>query len=121
MGIRRRSGRLFGIEDRYGQHAAIVSREFESRFFPDGALGRRFVYRWGTQAGLQSDYEIVGVVENVKRQEFSDDDRPAFYGLDRQSPGVNHFLLRTSGHPRTVLPAVREIGVSANPKSWRVS
>jgi predicted permease len=108
IGIRRLSGRSFGIDDRYGRHAAVVSREFEARFFPEGAVGRRFVYRWGTAPGLQSDYEIIGVVENVKRQEFSDDDRPAFYGFDRQSGGVNHFLLRASGDPRSVLPAVRE-------------
>jgi hypothetical protein len=69
MGIRRVNGRLFGSDDRYGTHAAVVSRAFEVRFFPDGAVGRRFRYRWGTDSKLAFDYVVVGVVENVKRQD----------------------------------------------------
>lgn len=107
MGIRRVSGRLFAIGDRYGAHAAVVSRGFEARFFPAGAVGRRFRHVYGAKYELSQHYEIIGVVENVKRQEFSDDDRPAFYGFDRQAGNVSQFLVRTSGAPRTVLPAVR--------------
>ena len=51
----------------------------------------------------------MGVVDDVKRQEFSDDDRPSFYSFDRQTWGgpETHFLVRAVGDVAGLLPAIR--------------
>jgi ABC-type antimicrobial peptide transport system permease subunit len=93
----------------YGGGAAIVSREFERRFFPDGAVNRRFRQVYGANYELSVEFQVVGVVDDVKRQEFSDDERPAFYSYDRQGGGgSSYFAIRGSGDVASVLPAVRE-------------
>jgi predicted permease len=111
MRIRLLSGRFFSIavDHPADSAAAVVSAEFERRFFPAGAVNRRFRRVYGADYELSSHFHIVGVVDDVKRQEFSDDERPSFYSFDRQGSGVSqtHFVIRASGDVRAVLPSVR--------------
>jgi putative ABC transport system permease protein len=110
MRIRRLGGRLFDPSDRPADSAAaVVSREFERRFFPEGAVNRRFRQVYGANFDLSRAFHIVGVVDDAKRQEFSDDDRPSFYMFDRQTWGgpETHFVVRVSGDVAGLLPAVR--------------
>jgi hypothetical protein len=99
------SGRGFDSSDVAGGYSAVVSAEFERRFFPEGAIGRRFVS--GNRFDPSNAIRIVGVVANVKRQDPTDDERPAYYIYDRQGGTPNHFLIRSSGDSSSLLPAVR--------------
>ena len=109
MRIRLLSGRLFEASDRPADSAAaVVSREFERRFFPEGAVGRRFRQVYGANYDLSAHFHIVGVVDDAKREEFSDDDRPSFYSFDRQMGTIaTCFVLRASRDVTSLLPAVR--------------
>jgi len=105
MGMNVLKGRGFEQTDTDGPSVAIVSLEFERRFFPEGALNRRFTL--GPPFARSAPYEIVGVVPDVKRQEPTDDIRPAYYIYDRRGGTPNHFVMRTSGDPSVLLPAAR--------------
>jgi predicted permease len=110
MRIRLLNGRLFDPSDRPGDSAAaVVSREFERRFFPGGAVGQRFRQVYGANHQLSAHFHVVGVVEDAKRQEFSDDDRPSFYSFDRQMSGTTatYFVVRAAVDAGALLPAVR--------------
>jgi ABC-type antimicrobial peptide transport system permease subunit len=133
MRIRLLNGRLFTGADRPADSAAaVVSREFERRFFPAGALNHRFRQVYGANYELSAYFHVVGVVDDVKRQEFSDDDRPSFYSFDRQISGSSqtYFVVRASGDVSSLLPAVRRaindvspqlVVTSMNPLEVRVA
>jgi hypothetical protein len=106
MGIRLLAGRDFNPADA-GVNVAIVSAEFERQLLPDGAIGRQFKAVYGERLELATQYEIIGVVASVKRQDPMDDDRALFYAYGRFGVLQNHFLARTSGDPSTVLQAMR--------------
>jgi hypothetical protein len=107
LGIRFLSGRDFVPSDAAGIDVAVVSSEFEKRFLPGGATGRRFKSVYGERFELAVEYQILGVVVSVKRQDPTDDDRPLFYGYSRQGGLQSQFLARTSGDPSAILPAMR--------------
>ena len=110
MRMRLLNGRLFNSSDRPGDsNAAVVSRQFERQFFPDGAVNRRFRGVYGANYDLSVHFHVIGVVDDVKRQEFSDDERPTFYSFDRQADGgawQMHYLIRGSTDVSSLLPAV---------------
>jgi len=116
MGIRVLSGRRFAASDAVGPRIAIVSREFERRLYPNGAVGQSFDQVYGNAYELSNTYEIVGVVEDVRRQDFADDHRPAMYAFDRQFGGISHFIVRTSGDASEILPAVRQAITDVSPQ-----
>jgi predicted permease len=101
MGMRILRGRNFDMSDRQGASVAIVSRELERLIFAGNAVGNRLVHG-------DIGYDIVGVVPNARQRDYSEDDLPAFYVLDRQFGCINHFLLRASGDATAVLPMVRQ-------------
>jgi hypothetical protein len=112
MGIPLVSGRGFDSSDVAGTYSAVVSAEFERRFFPEGAIGRRFSI--GTHFDPSKATRIVGVVANVKRQDPTDDERPSYYLYDRQGGTPNHFLVRGAGDSSSLLPSVRRALASAS-------
>jgi predicted permease len=116
MGMSIRSGRGFERADQPGPRVAVVSREFERRFFPNGAVHREFRQVYGENFELSVSFRIVGVVGDVKRQEFTDDDRPAYYGFNRQSGPVYHYVARTTGDPSAVFAAVRTAIAAVSPQ-----
>jgi hypothetical protein len=103
-------GRTFTRGDAPGAVlAAVVSREFERRFFPNGAVDGRFRIVFGPEYELATHYQIVGVVENVRRQELTDDHRAAFYSFDRQGAAVlSQFVVRGSTDIASMMPLVRQ-------------
>jgi putative ABC transport system permease protein len=101
-------GNGFGPAARTDERVAVISREFQRRFFPGSAIGRRFRHVYGATVELSVTYRIIGVVPDVKRTEFTDDERPAFYMFDRQAGGITHFLARTSGDPFAMLRPMRQ-------------
>jgi len=66
------------------EQRVVVSAEFERRFFPNGAVDRKFRYVYGGNYELSVHHRVLGVVGDVKRQEVTDDARPAYYLSYRQ-------------------------------------
>ncbi len=97
--------------------AALVSRGFERRFFPDGAVGRRFTVQLAI--GGPGDYrykavgvyQVVGVVADI-RHTYTDDPLPCAY----TSGNTSSFLLRTADDPGPVLPAIRGALAEVDPQ-----
>ena len=114
------SGRLFNASDRPGaSDAAVVTRAFERQFFPGGAVNQRFRLVYGAKFELSVHFHVIGVVGDVKRQEFSDDDRPTFYTFDRQSDGgaaQTHYIIRGSTDVASLLPAARHAITQVSPQ-----
>ena len=112
MRMRLLSGRLFNVSDRPGaSDAAVVSGTFERQFFPAGAVNQRFRVVYGANYELSVPFHVIGVVDDVKRQEFSDDERPTFYSFDRQADGGGsqaHYIVRGARDVASTLPAVRD-------------
>jgi predicted permease len=114
MRMRIVEGRGFTGSDRPGANAVVVSREFQRRYCAKGAIGCRF--STGLQPGQVTRFDIVGVVSNVKRRDFSDGDAAAFYELNRQMAGIRHFVVRTSDDPSAVLPLMRQVIRDVDPQ-----
>jgi predicted permease len=111
-------------------NAAVVSATFERRFFPGGAIGQRFSNAFGDNDAAVIPYRIVGVVPDVKRQDPTDEDRPAFYSLighriAQVRPGApvstasgtpGFFVVRASDDPAWLLPALRQAIAGVSPQ-----
>jgi len=99
-------GRTFLTQDS-ADGAIVVSREFERRFLEGNGVGRRVLLR-RSGTGAPRTYEVIGVVENVKHREFSDDDRATVYVLDRIGSFIRQVVVRTSGDATAILPLLRQ-------------
>jgi predicted permease len=65
IGAKLHTGHFFtDSDDDHGRKVAIVNQVFADRYFHGNAIGRHF----GTERELQSQFEIVGIVENTKHQ-----------------------------------------------------
>jgi predicted permease len=66
IGAKLHAGRFFAdADDDHGRKVAIVNQVFADRYFHGKAIGRHF----GVERELQSQFEIVGVVENTKHND----------------------------------------------------
>jgi putative ABC transport system permease protein len=107
MGIPLLDGRTFDARDRDGApFVAIVNRELANRFFAgENPVGKRLHVQWGHP---QATYEIVGVVGSVRHLGLDKSSEPALFLANRQEPGAFfHLVIRTSGDPMWLAPAVR--------------
>ncbi len=106
MGIPVQRGRVF--DDRDGKTApkvAILNEAAARVLFPDGSvLGRRI----GGSFEKSDEFEIVGVVRDVKYASLRDPGPPTMYKCAWQSPttGLN-VVLRTAGDPLAMTATVR--------------
>jgi putative ABC transport system permease protein len=95
------------VDDTLG--VAIVSRELERRYFSGSAVGQRIRFNriW---------HDIIGVAPDVKSQQYADESGPAFYVYSRQVPyiTVGQFVIRASGEPDALVPALRELVTRAD-------
>lgn len=107
LGVDVVDGRSFQPADAGGERVVVVSREFQRRFYPEGAVGQVFRQVYGGNYELDMPYRIIGVVGDVKRQEYTDDLRPVVYEFDRHAGGITHFVIRTDRDPGAILPAAR--------------
>jgi hypothetical protein len=95
MRVAQVAGRGFSADDSPAGHMAVVSGEFNRRYFGGQGLGRRLNIdeRWWT---------VIGVVTDAKQHGFGEAPTSALYLLDRQatSPrtatGINQFVIRTA-------------------------
>jgi predicted permease len=76
IGAKLHTGRLFtDADDNHGRKVAIVNQIFADRYFHGKALGRHF----GLERELESQFEIVGIVENTKHNDPNVPPPPMYY------------------------------------------
>jgi putative ABC transport system permease protein len=106
IGARLSAGRVFGADDTAERPlVGIVNRAAAIAWWPDAnPIGQTLVRD-------DRRMEIVGVVDDVRRQLLEADPPPTVYMATAQSPNywTNNLLIRTSSDARAVLPAVREV------------
>src|SRR6185295_5158554 len=107
MGIPFVAGRTFSRQDtEQAQKVAVVSETMAQRFYPNSSpLGKHF----GKGEGKRGEFEIIGVVKDVKYQSLKERPRPlVYYSIRQMTEPVSNLVLRVSGDTRTVIPAVRK-------------
>ena len=123
MGIRLLEGRTFQTGDGAGgTRAAVVSESFARHWWPDSSpLGRRL----GDDGGVDGVdwWQIVGVVADVHQQSLeSDPEEMVYYPLTigpaaaPQTARSLDILVRTSGDPLQLVPALRRELRDLNPR-----
>ncbi len=105
MGIRLEQGRDFTRADANGPSILIVNRAFADKFWPGRDALRERILNFGEKGA-----ETIGVAANVKQTSLRESREPMIYVPDSAFyvPNTN-LLVRTTGDPRAVLPAVRDV------------
>ncbi len=76
IGAKLRTGRFFNDgDDNHGRKVAIVNQVFADRYFHGKAIGKHF----GVERELESQFEIVGIVENTKHNDPNVPPPPMYY------------------------------------------
>jgi predicted permease len=76
IGAKLHTGRFFSDDDdNHGRKVAIVNQVFADRYFHGKAIGQHF----GVERELQSQFEIVGIVENTKHNDPNVPPPPMYY------------------------------------------
>jgi len=112
------AGRLLDGSDRSGAPLAVVINQgFSERLVgKKSALGQRL--RFGPQMGNGQWMEVVGVVGDVKHYSLGVDAPAVFYTANSQWAWVDNvasLVVRTSGSPVTLVPAIKAAVWSVNP------
>jgi predicted permease len=99
---------------------AVVSRAFALRAFGSigGAIGRHFSFddRPRAHPQRQPDYEVVGVVEDVRVARLREPPPPtAYFSYLLEPMSQASFAVRTAGTPTAVIAAVRQTVTSVAP------
>jgi putative ABC transport system permease protein len=100
-------GQLFSQHDRGNMPlVTIVNETMARRLWPgESPIGRRISF---TTLGQSVTAEIIGIVGDVKPNGFDSEPRQEFYLHYPQSPApLATFVVRTSGDPTNLLPAVK--------------
>ncbi len=107
-------GRFFGdADDRRSRPVAVVNEYMANRFWPNqDPIGRRF----RTEDVGNVWLEVVGVVNNGKRESLFEDPAPYFFAASEQHYKSLHVLqLRTAGDPAALAPALQRVIRSLDP------
>ncbi len=112
LGARLATGRFFTSDDREGApRVALVNEAAVRQHWPGGALGRTFL-------DGKHQVTIVGVLADIRYKGLEEDPQPILYLPDLQAATfwTNTVLIRTTGNPRDLLPALRTLVKSVDPK-----
>ncbi|NUR55806.1 MAG: ABC transporter permease [Acidobacteria bacterium] len=109
LGVPLVSGRLFDRREQpQSEPVVIVSRTIADRYYPNGAVGRRF-RTGGPERPGNAWMRIVGVVGDVKYEGLAAPAAPAYYLPFRQQSWSSEFVvIRTTGDPSRAVGAVRQ-------------
>lgn len=112
IGLRLTRGRLIGAGDTAGAPRVVVVNEaLERRYFPDGAIGHRIIFR-----GVER--EVVGVVADKHHRSLRDTPRPEMFYPRTQITNPRLFAwvaMRTTGDAMRLLPDVRAAVAALDP------
>jgi putative ABC transport system permease protein len=120
MGLRLLEGRFLTATDRTDtQPVVVLNRTMASAYWAAGeALGKRF--RIGDERTPW--FTIVGIVDDVKRNNLTETPRNEMYHAHSQfglasggSPRRMTLVLRTAGDPLALAPALRQVVLEMNP------
>jgi putative ABC transport system permease protein len=112
MGMRLLEGRDLRFDDAAAKmpYPIVVDQAFARAFFPhQDVIGRTIVT--GTDGRKTPNCRIVGLVTSAKYRSLREVPPPTFYEMLQSSaynPGVMNFNVRTYGHPRSIIPEVRQ-------------
>jgi predicted permease len=107
MGIRLLQGRVFGPQDTdKSQQVAVISETTAQRFFPNSSpIGRRF----GRLPERSEQFEIIGVVKDVKDMSLTEEWRPiAYFPYSQSGEPMSNLVVRYSGSPEAVIQQARQ-------------
>jgi predicted permease len=108
------AGRTFNSRDTANsQHVAVISEHIAQVLFPPGnPIGRHFNLRDG---GKENDYEVIGIVKDVKFSDLREKTKYVNYLSYRQRPWTfGDFEVRYNGDYSAVARAVQEAIHSVN-------
>jgi putative ABC transport system permease protein len=105
MRIPLRAGRTFTEQDRGRPRRVVLSETAARRYFPEGSpIGRTIVIDDGTPA----EWEVIGVVSDVRNQRIDRLPRPQIYvPMTWQTPATMTIVVRTSRDPAAVAQPLR--------------
>jgi predicted permease len=123
LGLQLARGRAFDdVDGTAGHDTAIVNQRFVSMFFErEDPIGRRIrlinEVPAGAPAAAPVTVTIVGVAPTVRQRNFQEalPDPVVYIPMRSQSPPFAALLLRSSGDPASLTPAVREVVRAIDP------
>ena len=102
-------GRFLNESDGAASAAAVVSRSFAQHYLGDDPIGKHIPM--AVANGGRQDWEVVGVVGDIRQASVTDPQTPDAYVSYRQSNGwirgSIYFVVRTSGDPSAQIVALR--------------
>lgn len=116
MGARLLAGRLPDARDGAdAPRVVVVNQAMVNRHWPDGmAIGRQVALGSGSQFPWM---EVIGVVADIRENGYEVAQRPGMYLLAAQSGfPADSLVLRTTGDPLAMAPAVRAVVARADPE-----
>ena len=118
LGARLREGRRLEAADDFADPGPVMLSETAARFvYPDEeAVGRPMYYGAIPALGIARRAPIVGVVDDIKYEGLAAPRAGSIYGPWLRAPtGVSYLVVRTTGDPMTLAPAVRHLIRTLNP------
>ena len=118
LGARLRDGRRFEAADDLAEVGPVMLSETAARFvYPDeDAVGRPLYYNDVPALGIGRRAPIVAVVDDMKYQGLAAPRAGSFYVPWPRAPtGVSYLVVRTTGDPLALAPAVRDLILTLNP------
>jgi predicted permease len=108
LGIRVRQGRAFEPRDRWDAARVAIVNETAVRTYWPGSMALGALITVG-QGGPDAR-SVVGVVDDVRYETLQDVQQPAVYiPVEQSGRRGGFFLIRTSGDPASLVPAIRSI------------
>jgi putative ABC transport system permease protein len=110
MGIPLLQGRIFAeTDDKNSKGVAIINEAFARRFFPnENPLGQSISHNTNRDKDSPAEFEVVGVIGNVRGAALNKEPEPEIYMAYRQSPWTfGQLVIRTEQNAMGLADAVR--------------